>query len=175
MRLGLVGSGVVAIDGTKLHANASRDSNVDYDGIAREIIAETIAIDEAEDERRGDARGDELPPELQTEEGRREWLARHLEPHAAERELEAGADAAEEEAPTGHEFDAERIVARVQGREGWLRRPSASLTRIGGVRPSRSRGRGLSACGRRGGRLSRILGLSGLGTRRIRRIARRGG
>ena len=31
---GLVGSGVVAIDGTKLHANASRDSNVDYDGIA---------------------------------------------------------------------------------------------------------------------------------------------
>ena len=110
---GLVGSGVVAIDGTKLHANASRDSNVDYDGIARE--------------RHGDARGDELPPELQTEEGRREWLARHLEPHAAEREPEAGADAAEEEAPTGHEFDAERIVARVQGREGWLREAKRQL------------------------------------------------
>ena len=121
-----MGSGVVAIDGTKLHANASRDSNVDYDGIAREIIAETIATDEAEDERHGDARGDELPGELQTEEGRREWLARHLEPHAAERELEAGADAAEE-APTGHEFDAERIVARVQGREGWLREAKRQL------------------------------------------------
>ena len=124
---GLVGSGVVAIDGTKLHANASRDSNVDYDGIAREIIAETIATDEAEDERHGDARGDELPPELQTEDGRREWLARHLEPQAAERELEAGADAAEEEARTGLGFDAERIVARVQGREGWLREAKRQL------------------------------------------------
>ena len=39
-KAGLVKSGVVAIDGTKLHANASRDSNFDYDRIAREIIAE---------------------------------------------------------------------------------------------------------------------------------------
>ena len=62
-------SGVVAIDGTKLTANASRDSNVDYDRIAREIIAEAIATDEAEDEQHGDARGDELPPELQTRGG----------------------------------------------------------------------------------------------------------
>src|SRR5436305_3059814 len=47
-RAGLVRSGVVAIDGTKLHANASRDSNVGYDRIARELIAEAIATDEAE-------------------------------------------------------------------------------------------------------------------------------
>ncbi|HEY2651233.1 MAG TPA: transposase [Solirubrobacteraceae bacterium] len=124
---GLMGSGVVAIDGTKLHANASRDANVDYDQVAREIIAETIATDEAEDERHGDARGDELPPELQTEEGRREWLARHLESHEPEREPEAGADAAEQQAPTGDGFDAERIVARVQGREGWLREAKRRL------------------------------------------------
>ena len=32
---GAGGSGMVAIDGTKLHANASRDANVDYDQIAR--------------------------------------------------------------------------------------------------------------------------------------------
>ena len=44
-RAGLVGSGVVAIDGTKMPANASRDANVDYDRIAREIIAEAIASD----------------------------------------------------------------------------------------------------------------------------------
>ena len=70
-RAGLVSSGVVAVDGTKLTASASSDSNVDYDRIAREIIAEAIAADEAEDEQHGDARGDELPPELQTEAGRR--------------------------------------------------------------------------------------------------------
>jgi hypothetical protein len=82
-KAGLVKSGIVAIDGTKLHANASRDSNFDYDRIAQEIIAEAIATDEAEDERHGEARGDELPPELQTEDGRREWLARHLEQERA--------------------------------------------------------------------------------------------
>ena len=149
---GLVGSGVVAIDGTKLHANASRDANVDYGGIAREIIAETIATDEAEDERYGDARGDELPPELQTEEGRRRWLARHLEPQAAERELEAGAEAGNDQTPTSHEFDAERIVARVQGREGWLREAKRQLDqdrwREAGPVP-RSRSERLREAGRR--------------------------
>ena len=70
-RAGLVASGIVAIDGTKFHANASRDANVDYDQIAREVIADAIATDEAEDEIHGDARGDELPEELQTEAGRR--------------------------------------------------------------------------------------------------------
>ncbi len=63
-RAGLVDSGIVAVDGTKLTANASSDSNVDYDRIAREIIQDAIATDEAEDEQFGDARGDELPPEL---------------------------------------------------------------------------------------------------------------
>jgi transposase len=119
-KAGLVKSGIVAIDGTKLHANASRDSNVDYDRIAREIIAEAIATDEAEDERHGDARGDELPPELQTEEGRAEWLAKALE-QAREAEREQDGQGSEPEPEGGHEFDAERIVARVQGREGWLR------------------------------------------------------
>jgi transposase len=123
---GLVRSGVVAIDGTKLHANASRDSNVDYDRVAREILAEAIATDEAEDERYGEARGDELPPELQSEEGRREWLARHLGQEAGEREAEGEADAADDEA-AAREFDAERIVARIQGREGWLREAKRQL------------------------------------------------
>lgn len=34
----MVDSGIVAVDGTKLTANASSDSNIDYDRIAREII-----------------------------------------------------------------------------------------------------------------------------------------
>ena len=41
-RAGLVASGVVAIDGTKLAGNASRHANVDYGQIAREIIADAI-------------------------------------------------------------------------------------------------------------------------------------
>jgi transposase len=71
---GLVKAGVVAIDGTKLHANASREATLDYERIAREILEEAKAIDAAEDELYGDARGDELPPELSTNQGRRGWL-----------------------------------------------------------------------------------------------------
>jgi hypothetical protein len=112
-RAGLVASGIVAVDGTKFHANASRDANVSYDQIAREVLADAIATDEAEDEVYGDKRGDELPEELQTEAGRREWLAREL---ARDR---AGQDQSTEPAAE-HEFDQERIVARVQGRHGWL-------------------------------------------------------
>ena len=56
-KAGLVKSGVVAIDGTKMHANASRDSNVDYDRIARQILAEAKATDEAEEELYGRAGG----------------------------------------------------------------------------------------------------------------------
>ena len=66
---GLATVGVIAIDGTKVHANASRDANLDYEQIAREILEEAKAVDAAEDERFGEARGDELPPELATSAG----------------------------------------------------------------------------------------------------------
>jgi len=59
-RAGLVSTGVVAIDGTKLTANASREANLDYER-TREIVAEARATDAAEDELFGKARGDELP------------------------------------------------------------------------------------------------------------------
>jgi hypothetical protein len=124
-RAGLVNSGVVAVDGTKLTASASSDSNVDYDRIAREIIAEAIATDEAEDEQHGDARGDELPPELHTEAGRREWLERELAREQAEPEVdEARAD---ERAEPDDEFDPERIGPK--GRRGWLREARHQLER----------------------------------------------
>ena len=71
---GLVGVAVLAVDGTKLHANASQHQNLDYDQIAKEILAEADAVDRAEDERFGERRGDELPPELATAQGRRGWL-----------------------------------------------------------------------------------------------------
>src|SRR3954465_11997946 len=71
---GLVGVGVIAVDGTKLAANAAAQATRDYEQIAREILAEADAVDAEEDERFGDARGDELPAELQTAQGRRGWL-----------------------------------------------------------------------------------------------------
>jgi Transposase DDE domain len=71
---GLVRVGVIAVDGTKLHANASPQATRDYEQIAREILAEADAVDAEEDERFGDARGDELPVELSTAQGRRGWL-----------------------------------------------------------------------------------------------------
>jgi transposase len=71
---GLVRVGVIAVDGTKVAANAAPQATRDYEQIAREILAEADAVDAEEDDRFGDARGDELPPELQTAQGRRGWL-----------------------------------------------------------------------------------------------------
>ena len=73
-RSGLASVAVLAVDGTKLPANASRNANVDYEQLAREIVEEAKAVDAVEDELYGDARGDELPEQLRTGEGRRAWL-----------------------------------------------------------------------------------------------------
>src|SRR3954467_11910265 len=82
---GLVSVGVIAVDGTKLPGNASRNVNVDYEQIAREILEEAQAVDAAEDELYGDARGDELPPEFETAQGRRGWLREARQRLEAER------------------------------------------------------------------------------------------
>src|SRR5919107_1163483 len=42
---GLVGVDVVAVDGTKVHANASERSTCDYEKIAREVLTEADAVD----------------------------------------------------------------------------------------------------------------------------------
>src|SRR4051794_5584475 len=73
-RSGLATVGVLAVDGTKLPGNASRNANADYEQLAREILEEAQAVDAAEDQLYGDARGDELPEQLRTGEGRRAWL-----------------------------------------------------------------------------------------------------
>jgi hypothetical protein len=123
-RAGLVKPGLVAIDGTRLAGNASREANREFDQIAREIIAEAKATDEAEDELYGEARGDELPEQLRTPEGRREFF-RQAKQTLQGKDTDSGEAAPEAEARAAagdeFEFDAERIVARVQGREGWLR------------------------------------------------------
>jgi len=103
----LVGLGTLAVDGTKLRANASRHKAMSYDRMVKSerqlegeiaalraqvdaLLADAEAVDAAEDQAFGpDRRGDELPEELQRREGR---LARIREAKAA---LEAEAAAAE--------------------------------------------------------------------------------
>jgi transposase len=82
---GLAGVGVLAVDGTKVHANASHHSNRDFEQLAREFLEEAAEIDRQEDELYGDRLGDELPPELSTEQGRRGWLREAKQRLEAER------------------------------------------------------------------------------------------
>jgi len=86
---GLVKAQLIAIDGTKVAANASRDADRDYEQIAREILEQAKAVDQAEDERFGEARGDELPPHLSTHGGRRAWLRDAKRRHEERRAQEA--------------------------------------------------------------------------------------
>jgi transposase/uncharacterized protein YdaU (DUF1376 family) len=117
---GLVRLHALAVDGTKLRANASRHKAMSYDRmlkaeadldaetkalrqIAERVLAEAAAVDAAEDELFGaDNRGDELPPELRRREDRLKWI------REAKAALEAEAEAAE---------TARREEMRAEGRE----------------------------------------------------------
>jgi transposase len=103
----LVGLGMLAVDGTKLRANASRHKAMSYERMGKKeaqleqeiavlraqvdaVLADAQATDAAEDQEFGaDLRGDELPDELQRRETR---LAVIQQAKAA---LEAEAEAAE--------------------------------------------------------------------------------
>jgi transposase len=125
-RAGLVSVGVVAIDGTKVAANASREANRSYEQIAREILAEAAETDRREDELYGEARGDELPERLRTSEGRRAALREAKE--RLEREREAKPETEEGEAAEAEiELDPERFVTRSHGRRAWFREARRAL------------------------------------------------
>jgi transposase len=127
-KAGLVRVGVVAIDGTKVQANASRTANRGYEQIAREILAEAAETDRREDELYGEARGDELPEQLRTSAGRRAALRRARDELERERASERDAEA-QTEAPEGvvAELDPERFVTRAHGRRVWLREGRRAL------------------------------------------------
>ncbi len=70
---GLLLLGVVALDGTRLHANASRERNrtdAELAAEVRRILAEAERVDAEEHARFGDARGDELPARFRDREER---------------------------------------------------------------------------------------------------------
>jgi hypothetical protein len=71
---GLAKVGVIAVDGTKVHANANRDRTMDYEAIARAVVAEAVATDAAETAVFGERRGDELLEILTPRQGREGWL-----------------------------------------------------------------------------------------------------
>ncbi len=54
VKAGLVDTGVVAIDGTKIGADASFFANRDREQLAEAILSEAEAVDSAEDEQFGD-------------------------------------------------------------------------------------------------------------------------
>ena len=121
---GMVRVGVVALDGTKVAANASLAANASQDRIAQEaaaIVEEMLANDEEEDALFGpDRRGDELPPDLADRRRRKERLSRLNAALARidEREAEANAEGARRK---------QRYEERAQAGEG----PTGGVPKMG--------------------------------------------
>ena len=113
---GLVSVGVIAIDGTRIKANASMDQNRSYREVVNQILREAEETDRREDELYGDARGDELPEQLRTPEGRRAAL------EEAKRRIEErkGRAVDEEETVAEEVVDPELVLGR-GGRRGGRR------------------------------------------------------
>ena len=175
-RAGLVRSGVVSIDGTRMAGSCSPEVNLTFEQIAREILAETKAADEAEDEEFGERCGDELPEQLRTPEGRREFFGQardDLERDEGDSELAEPEPERTEEVAL--ELDAERIVARTQGRRGGCARAAARSSSIDGKTRIRSRGRVRSGCCWRSSGWTAISTWNVVLIRRMRRIGRGGG
>jgi transposase len=88
-RAGMVKVGRVAVDSTKLAANASANQNRTAAGLrgeAERIIEEAIETDRREDELYGDERGDELPEDLADPRTRKARIKELLEQAQRERE-----------------------------------------------------------------------------------------
>jgi transposase len=128
---GLVTVGVIAIDGTKVAANASRDVNASYERVVSEILKEAEETDRREDEIHGEARGDELPEQLRTREGRRAAFREAKRKLDAEPEARGdGGQASDDEPIVALDLDRERLVNSEQGRRGWLREGRRQLDEL---------------------------------------------
>lgn len=109
-RAGLVSLGVIALDGTKINANASGLANRTYEQIAKELLREAGEIDAQEDRLFGDARGDELPEELANAGSRKARLRAAKEQLEAEQQALVDAhqkrmsERTEQEARLGHKL-----------------------------------------------------------------------
>ena len=105
---GLVKLGLVALDGTKVQANAALDANRTAESIDAQIkrmMDEAETTDQQEDDRYGAQRGDEVPAELRNRQDRLERLKacqqrlkQDAEAQAAQQQAKLDARAAEEQA-----------------------------------------------------------------------------
>lgn len=102
VKAGIVDAGMIAIDGTKIAADASFFANRSREDLAAEILDEAEQTDAAEDALFGDRRGDELPAAWSGGRDRRERIraaldelerekARDYESRVAERERKEAA------------------------------------------------------------------------------------
>jgi transposase len=92
-RAGLARVGVVAVDGTKIAANASPGANRSPDWFRQQVVdmlAEAAVVDEAEDAAFGEARGDETPPEFSDARSRAARIRRCLDELDRERQQAEG-------------------------------------------------------------------------------------
>ena len=130
-KAGLVTVGVIAIDGTKVSANASLDANASYERVVSQILREAEETDRREDELYGDARGDELPEQLRSRAGRRAALREAKLALDAEREAQGDGEPASHQEPiVALDPDRERPVNSEQGRRGWLREGRRQLDEL---------------------------------------------
>lgn len=134
-KAGLVRLGRVALDGTKLDANASKHKAMSYDHIVpkieqleaevKSLLEEAERVDEAEDEAFGkDRRGDELSAELSRRESRLEKLRAAKEAIEAEAKEKAEA-AARAKAEAGGKSEEEVEDAAEQAAARAKPKPSA--------------------------------------------------
>ena len=137
-RAGMVRVGTVAVDGTRMAANASKEQTVDYEQLARKILEEAAEIDAAEDELYGDRRGDELPEQLTTGKGRQEWL------RDAKRQLEAERAANPKPVPRARAPRLKEAKRRLQ-EELWAEQRANAAYEAWRVTAKDTLGRGLGA------------------------------
>lgn len=115
-RAGLVRAGTVAVDGTKLHANASLGANRSVEGLrehAQQVLDDAAETDRQEDELFGERRGDELPEELANPATRAGRIRQLLDELDAERQA---AQAQQDAKVDAYEAHVERTGKRPPGR-----------------------------------------------------------
>jgi transposase len=126
---GMVRVGVIAIDGTKIAANASTSANRSQQWvaeqarrIAEDAVAEAVAVDAAEDAAEEAAGGPVpgAPPELGTPAGRAAAIAKAMEEIARQDAGHAEADAADQAVQ-------EQYLARIEAGEVVSSRPPAGV------------------------------------------------
>jgi transposase len=154
-KAGLGRLGLVALDGTKIAASASKDANRTEPALrelATRILAEAEAADAAEDALFGEARGDEVPAELADPGTRAQRIAAaaaqlEAERLAAQRERDEQASKYLDQAAAGHpprgsrpagadvaaaQLKLDRLTAAQQARiDDWDQRNAASIAAAG--------------------------------------------